>query len=143
MMIELRRLIDANLNNKFKPKRLRKENMNYLQNDKSIINIVKKEYEDFCFNYDIEENALLKKNNLRLNVEKELDFVTKEYFNIIFEGNINNIYTDYKIDSYMIPSDSLDYKSGDIRLLSVDNKVHLPVNKEIKVLITSADVLHS
>ena len=78
-----------------------------------------------------------------VNVEKELDFVTKEYFNIIFEGNINNIYTDYKIDSYMIPSDSLDYKSGDIRLLSVDNKVNLPVNKEIKVLITSADVLHS
>jgi len=35
----------------------------------------------------------------------------------------------------MIPSDSLDYKSGDIRLLSADNEVNLSVNKEIKVLI--------
>jgi len=44
-------------------------------------------------------------------------------------------------DSYMIAEDDLD--KGLLRLLEVDNRVVLPVNTHIRVLITAADVLHS
>jgi cytochrome c oxidase subunit 2 len=44
-------------------------------------------------------------------------------------------------DSYMVSDDDLNY--GDLRLLEVDNKIVLPIDTNIRVLITSADVLHS
>jgi cytochrome c oxidase subunit 2 len=44
-------------------------------------------------------------------------------------------------DSYMIPSDEL--TSGTFRLLEVDNRVVLPINTHVRVLVTAADVLHS
>lgn len=44
-------------------------------------------------------------------------------------------------DSYMIPEDDL--QVGQLRLLEVDNRVVLPVSTHIRVIITSADVLHS
>jgi cytochrome c oxidase subunit 2 len=44
-------------------------------------------------------------------------------------------------DSYMIPEDSL--SSGQFRLLEVDNRVVVPVNTHIRIIITAADVLHS
>nr|YP_010455429.1 cytochrome c oxidase subunit II [Anoura cultrata]UUA63060.1 cytochrome c oxidase subunit II [Anoura cultrata] len=53
-------------------------------------------------------------------------------------------YTDYAelcFDSYMIPTPDL--KMGDLRLLEVDNRVVLPMETTIRMLITSEDVLHS
>lgn len=44
-------------------------------------------------------------------------------------------------DSYMIPEDELEL--GQLRLLDVDNRVVVPVNTHIRMIITSADVLHS
>ena len=44
-------------------------------------------------------------------------------------------------DSYMIPEDELEL--GELRLLEVDNRIVLPVNTHIRVLVTAADVLHS
>jgi cytochrome c oxidase subunit 2 len=44
-------------------------------------------------------------------------------------------------DSYMIPDDDLEL--GQLRLLEVDNRVVLPVNTHVRVIITAADVLHS
>jgi len=44
-------------------------------------------------------------------------------------------------ESYMINDEDL--KEGDVRLLSTDNEVVLPVDTEIRILITAADVLHS
>lgn len=44
-------------------------------------------------------------------------------------------------DSYMLPDDELTV--GDLRLLEVDNRVVLPVNTHIRLIVTSADVLHS
>jgi cytochrome c oxidase subunit 2 len=44
-------------------------------------------------------------------------------------------------DSYMINTDDLN--TGMLRLLEVDNRVMLPVRTHIRLLITSADVLHS
>jgi cytochrome c oxidase subunit 2 len=41
----------------------------------------------------------------------------------------------------MIAEDELNI--GDLRLLEVDNRVVLPVNTHIRVLVTAADVLHS
>ena len=45
-------------------------------------------------------------------------------------------------DSYMITVDDLTVK-GSFRLLETDNRVVLPVNTHIRVLVTAADVLHS
>lgn len=36
-----------------------------------------------------------------------------------------------------------DLSVGDMRLLEVDNRVVLPVNSEVRVIITGADVIHS
>lgn len=45
-------------------------------------------------------------------------------------------------DSYMVNTSDINYKKP-LRLLEVDNKVYLPTNTHIRLLITSADVLHS
>nr|YP_010352893.1 cytochrome c oxidase subunit II [Pseudotibiozus cerasopus]UOF70233.1 cytochrome c oxidase subunit II [Pseudotibiozus cerasopus] len=53
-------------------------------------------------------------------------------------------YTDFNtidFDSYMIPTESLTNNS--FRLLDVDNRTILPINAQIRMLITAADVLHS
>nr|QZK25965.1 cytochrome c oxidase subunit II [Dendrohyrax dorsalis]QZK26042.1 cytochrome c oxidase subunit II [Dendrohyrax dorsalis] len=53
-------------------------------------------------------------------------------------------YTDYEdltFDSYMIPTEEL--KPGELRLLEVDNRVVLPMEMPVRMLITSEDVLHS
>ena len=44
-------------------------------------------------------------------------------------------------DSYMIPEDDLEAE-GYLRLLEVDNRVVLPVNTHIRIIVTAADVLH-
>ena len=44
-------------------------------------------------------------------------------------------------DSYMVAEDDLE--KGQLRLLEVDNRVVVPVHTHIRVLLTSADVLHS
>ena len=47
----------------------------------------------------------------------------------------------FTFDSLMVPNDEL--KDGQPRLLAVDNKVVLPVDTDIRVLLTSDDVLHA
>lgn len=41
----------------------------------------------------------------------------------------------------MVPSDDLN--SGDFRLLEVDHRVVLPIKIDVRVSITSGDVIHS
>jgi cytochrome c oxidase subunit 2 len=41
----------------------------------------------------------------------------------------------------MIPDSDL--KVGDFRLLEVDNKVIVPVDTHVRVIVTAADVIHS
>lgn len=43
-------------------------------------------------------------------------------------------------DSYMLPEDELN--RGDLRLLEVDNRMVLPVDTHIRLVVTAADVLH-
>lgn len=47
----------------------------------------------------------------------------------------------FSFDSYMIPDKDL--KPGQLRLLEVDNRVVLPVDTNVRVLLTSYDVIHS
>ena len=44
-------------------------------------------------------------------------------------------------DSYMIPEDNLEL--GQLRLLEVDNRVVVPAKTHLRIIVTSADVLHS
>nr|CBL58238.1 cytochrome c oxidase subunit 2 [Micropsectra notescens] len=51
-------------------------------------------------------------------------------------------YSDFKnieFDSYMSSTNSLD----SFRLLDVDNRIVLPINNQIRILVTATDVLHS
>nr|WPN89767.1 cytochrome c oxidase subunit II [Sinoscolia sp. 1 GYN-2023a] len=53
-------------------------------------------------------------------------------------------YTDFKnleFDSYMIKNDNLNLNS--FRLLDVDNNMILPMNTQLRILVTSTDVIHS
>jgi cytochrome c oxidase subunit 2 len=55
-------------------------------------------------------------------------------------------YSDYQtetleFDSYMVPTSELN--KGDFRLLEVDNRLVVPINTHVRVLVTGADVLHS
>lgn len=53
-------------------------------------------------------------------------------------------YSDFlgiEFDSYMLPTEDL--ADGDFRLLEVDHRVVLPTETDIRVLVTSADVIHS
>jgi len=53
-------------------------------------------------------------------------------------------YTDFidiEIDSYITPTPDLIL--GEFRLLEVDNRVVLPINIEIRILVTGADVIHA
>jgi len=45
-----------------------------------------------------------------------------------------------QFDSYLV--DQSDLAEGSLRLLEVDNRVVLPVNTHVRLLVTSADVLH-
>lgn len=49
--------------------------------------------------------------------------------------------TSIAFDSYLIPE--ADLATGDFRLLEVDHHLVVPVNTHVRVIITSADVLHS
>jgi cytochrome c oxidase subunit 2 len=46
-----------------------------------------------------------------------------------------------EFDSYMVPTDELE--AGQLRLLEVDNRVVLPTQTHIRLLVTASDVLHA
>nr|WUV40946.1 cytochrome c oxidase subunit 2 [Dolichopus linearis] len=50
-------------------------------------------------------------------------------------------FMDVEFDSYMIPTNELPIDG--FRLLDVDNRVVLPMNSQIRILVTAADVIHS
>nr|QKD74988.1 cytochrome c oxidase subunit 2 [Suillia sp. HeleYD1] len=53
-------------------------------------------------------------------------------------------YSDFlniEFDSYMIPTNEL--STNGFRLLDVDNRIVLPTNSQIRILVTAADVIHS
>uniref|UniRef100_A0AB39A6R8 Cytochrome c oxidase subunit 2 n=1 Tax=Harnischia turgidula TaxID=3231396 RepID=A0AB39A6R8_9DIPT len=53
-------------------------------------------------------------------------------------------YSDFsgiEFDSYMIPQNEMSIDT--FRLLDVDNRIILPINNQIRILVTATDVLHS
>ena len=53
-------------------------------------------------------------------------------------------YSDFhniEFDSYIISSDSL--SPNNFRLLDVDNRIILPINNQIRIIVTATDVIHS
>nr|YP_010329865.1 cytochrome c oxidase subunit II [Calyptra minuticornis]UNP54626.1 cytochrome c oxidase subunit 2 [Calyptra minuticornis] len=53
-------------------------------------------------------------------------------------------YSDFhniEFDSYMIPSNEL--QPNNFRLLDVDNRIILPMNNQIRIMVTATDVIHS
>ena len=68
------------------------------------------------------------------------------YWSYEYSDHINEDGEFINFDSYMIPTEDLGAnsakKGGHLRLLEVDNRVVLPVETHIRVVITSADVLH-
>nr|QEE94413.1 cytochrome c oxidase subunit 2 [Toxorhynchites sp. CL-2019] len=50
-------------------------------------------------------------------------------------------FTNLEFDSYMIPTNELNMNG--FRLLDVDNRIILPFNNQIRILVTATDVLHS
>nr|YP_010292339.1 cytochrome c oxidase subunit II [Gonimbrasia tyrrhea]ULO26064.1 cytochrome c oxidase subunit II [Gonimbrasia tyrrhea] len=52
-------------------------------------------------------------------------------------SDFNNI----EFDSYMIPMNNL--MLNNFRLLDVDNRIILPMNNQIRIMITASDVIHS
>jgi len=50
-------------------------------------------------------------------------------------------FSDIEIDSYITPTSDL--QPGEYRLLEVDNRVVLPIQIEVRVLVTAADVIHA
>lgn len=50
-------------------------------------------------------------------------------------------FSNIEFDSYIIPTNELSING--FRLLDVDNRIILPVNRQIRILVTAADVLHS
>lgn len=53
-------------------------------------------------------------------------------------------YSDFinvEFDSYIVPTNEL--ATDGFRLLDVDNRVVLPINSQIRILVTAADVIHS
>nr|YP_009515555.1 cytochrome c oxidase subunit 2 [Kumanoa ambigua]AVK39502.1 cytochrome c oxidase subunit 2 [Kumanoa ambigua] len=63
------------------------------------------------------------------------------YWSYEYSDYINEIDEVIFFDSYMLPEDELEL--GQLRLLEVDNRVVLPVNTHIRIIVSATDVLHS
>lgn len=61
---------------------------------------------------------------------------TYEYSDYLNEKNDAIIF-----DSYMLPEEDLNL--GQLRLLEVDNRMVVPVNTHVRIIVSAADVLHS
>jgi cytochrome c oxidase subunit 2 len=62
------------------------------------------------------------------------------YWSYEYSDFMVDLETPVEFESYMIATEDL--KEGTFRLLEVDNRVCLPTNMHIRVLVTAADVLH-
>lgn len=63
------------------------------------------------------------------------------YWSYEYSDYVNEEGESINYDSYMIPEEDLE--SGQLRLLEVDNRMVIPINTHIRIIVTAADVLHS
>jgi len=88
----------------------------------------------FALLYSLDE---LIEPSLTLKVIGHQWYWSYEYSDSLYLPTKENV----NFDSYMIATSDL--TKGTFRLLEVDNRVILPVNTHIRLLVTSADVIHS
>jgi cytochrome c oxidase subunit 2 len=62
------------------------------------------------------------------------------YWNYQYSDYSNDNQENIVFDSYLLPESELSL--GNLRLLEVDNRVVLPIDTHIRLIVTSADVLH-
>ena len=63
------------------------------------------------------------------------------YWSYEYSDYINESGEPIEFDSYMIPESDLEL--GQFRLLDVDNKVIIPTDTHVRLIVTGADVIHS
>lgn len=63
------------------------------------------------------------------------------YWSYEYSDYVNEEGEFLEFDSYMIPEEDLEL--GQLRLLEVDNRMVVPINTHIRVIVSAADVLHS
>nr|WCH57850.1 cytochrome c oxidase subunit 2 [Caulacanthus ustulatus] len=63
------------------------------------------------------------------------------YWSYEYSDYLNEESEAINFNSYMIPEEDL--TEGQLRLLEVDNRMVIPVNTHIRIIVTAADVLHS
>ena len=63
------------------------------------------------------------------------------YWSYEYSDYVNDSGESIEFDSYMIPESDLEL--GQFRLLDVDNRVIVPVDTHIRIIVTGADVIHS
>ena len=63
------------------------------------------------------------------------------YWSYEYSDYVNESGDSIEFDSYMIPESDLEL--GQLRLLDVDNKMIIPVDCHIRLIVTGADVIHS
>ena len=63
------------------------------------------------------------------------------YWSYEYSDYINENGEFIEFDSYMVPEEDLEV--GQLRLLEVDNRMVVPINTHVRVIISAADVLHS
>lgn len=93
----------------------------------------------FSLLYSLDESSMFTPK-MTLHVIGNQWYWTYNYPEIITSIKGSNIET-LQFDSYMLTEENL--PKGGFRLLEVDNMVYLPVQTNIRVLVTSRDVLHS
>jgi len=101
-------------------------------------------YWSYEYSDSLTETALLKKKlqkyNEILSLWKSNSKPEQESLELLTDNNILNS-SGFGFDSYLVNANDLTL--GSFRLLEVDNRVVLPINTHIRVLVTAADVLHS
>jgi len=93
----------------------------------------------FSLLYALERRDL--EDSLILRIIGNQWFWSYEYETTEILENFGTYWSSFEFDSYMKKTSELDF--GQFRLLEVDNRVKLPILQNIRLIITSADVLHS
>nr|AYR06674.1 cytochrome c oxidase subunit II [Rhodogorgon sp.] len=63
------------------------------------------------------------------------------YWSYEYSDYINEEGDSIEFDSYMMPEEDLEL--GQLRLLEVDNRMVIPINTHIRIIVSATDVLHS
>lgn len=92
--------------------------------------------------YSLEADDLIKPC-VTLKITGNQWFWNYEISDIFSEAGNNGTFDNFHINFDSYTKSETDLEPGELRLLDVDNRVLLPINTPIRLLITSQDVIHS